>query len=107
MYKTSILVFRDRERYVTGDIRFKNSYSKHNPRQMVRKWAEKERRNYERLREAGIRTPGVFKLKQHVLVMEFVGREGVAAPRLKDTELTTTKLRELYTDLVLIMRQMY
>ena len=31
VYKTSILVFKDRDRYVKGDVRFKR-YSKHNPR---------------------------------------------------------------------------
>jgi len=36
---------RDRDRYVQGDFRFRNGYSKHNPRKMVQKWAEKEMRN--------------------------------------------------------------
>lgn len=31
IYKTSILVFKDRERYVVGDMRFKKGYT-HNPR---------------------------------------------------------------------------
>lgn len=41
IYKTSILVFKDRDRYVTGEFRFRNGYSKHNPRKMVKLWAEK------------------------------------------------------------------
>ncbi|PKK67834.1 RIO1-domain-containing protein [Rhizophagus irregularis] len=35
VYKTSILVFKDRDRYVTGEFRFRHGYSKHNPRKMV------------------------------------------------------------------------
>ncbi len=35
IYKTSILTFKDRDRYVTGEFRFRRGYSKHNPRKMV------------------------------------------------------------------------
>lgn len=74
---------------------------------MVNTWAEKERRNYERLRTVGIPTPAVVALKQHVLVMEFVGKDGVAAPRLKDAGLPTPALRESYTELLVLMRRLY
>ena len=40
-------------------------------------------RNLARLRAAGIRAPQPLQLRAHVLVMEFVGAGGVAAPRLK------------------------
>jgi serine/threonine-protein kinase RIO1 len=36
---------RDRDRYVQGDYRFRHGYCKHNPRKMVKTWAEKEMRN--------------------------------------------------------------
>ena len=36
---------RDRDRYVQGDYRFRHGYFKHNPRKMVKTWAEKEMRN--------------------------------------------------------------
>ncbi|KAI4980281.1 hypothetical protein ZWY2020_020766 [Hordeum vulgare] len=45
VYKTSVLVFKDRDRYVQGDYRFRYGYCKHNPRKMVKTWAEKEMRN--------------------------------------------------------------
>jgi len=48
IYKTSILVFKDRERYMVGNFRFKGGYSKGNPRKMVKLWAEKEMRNLKR-----------------------------------------------------------
>ena len=41
-------ICRDRERYVQGDFRFRHGYSKHNPRKMVKTWAEKEMRNLAR-----------------------------------------------------------
>ncbi len=46
-------------------------------------WAEKEMRNLARLRAAGIAAPAPLLLRMHVLVMEFIGEGGVAAPRLK------------------------
>jgi hypothetical protein len=36
VYKTSILVFKDRDRYVTGDFRFRAGYCRSNPRKMVK-----------------------------------------------------------------------
>ncbi|KAJ1021108.1 hypothetical protein NDA16_003894 [Ustilago loliicola] len=35
IYKTSILVFKDRDRYVSGEFRFRHGYAKHNPRKML------------------------------------------------------------------------
>ena len=45
IYKTSILIFKDRERYITGEFRFRHGYCKSNPRKMVSLWCEKEIRN--------------------------------------------------------------
>jgi RIO kinase 1 len=73
IYKTSILIFKDRDKYVTGEHRFRKGYSRRNPRKMVRLWAEKEMRNLRRLKTAGIRCPDVLEVKENVLVMEFLG----------------------------------
>ncbi|ERN07781.1 serine/threonine-protein kinase RIO1 [Amborella trichopoda] len=107
VYKTSILVFKDRERYVQGDFRFRHGYCKHNPRKMVKTWAEKEMRNLFRLKAAGIHCPTPYLLRLHVLVMEFIGKEGWAAPRLKDAALSDDKLRECYLEIIMIMRSLY
>jgi len=107
VYKTSILVFKDRDRYVSGDFRFRNGYCRSNPRKMVKVWAEKEMRNLVRLRQAGINAPAPLQLRLHVLVMEFIGEEGVAAPRLRDAGLPPQRLRTAYTEMVLIVRTLY
>mmetsp|Transcript_11101 Transcript_11101/g.28673 ORF Transcript_11101/g.28673 Transcript_11101/m.28673 type:complete len:245 (+) Transcript_11101:10-744(+) len=54
VYKTSILIFKDRDRYVSGEFRFRHGYCKSNPRKMVKMWAEKEMRNYRRLHLAKV-----------------------------------------------------
>ncbi|KAF9606256.1 hypothetical protein IFM89_024077 [Coptis chinensis] len=130
VYKTSVLVFKDRNRYVQGDYRFRHGYCRHNPRKMVKTWAEKEMRNLARLDAAGIRCPKTILLRDHVLVMEFIGREGSvlrrqhienircksrvklcragwAAPRLKDADLSEDKSREMYVEIIVVMRTLY
>ncbi|KAL0535490.1 hypothetical protein IC582_029821 [Cucumis melo] len=107
IYKTSVLVFKDRDRYVQGDYRFRHGYCRHNPRKMVKTWAEKEMRNLMRLKAAGIRCPTPLLLRMHVLVMEFIGKTGWAAPRLKDAALSLNRLRESYLEIIITMRTLY
>ncbi|KAI3902791.1 hypothetical protein MKW92_052155 [Papaver armeniacum] len=107
VYKTSVLGFKDRDRYIQGDYRFRHGYCKHNPRKMVKTWAEKEMRNLMRLKAAGIRCPTPILLRLHVLVMEFVGKQGWAAPRLKDANLSEDKMRECYVQIIMVMRNLY
>lgn len=112
VYKTSILVFKDRDRYVTGEHRFRSGYNKGNNRAMVKVWAEKEFRNLKRLYVAGIPCPEPVYLRLHVLVMGFLGdKKGWAAPRLRDVELqgedVDEQWRRLYLQLLGLMRRMY
>ncbi|XP_065085945.1 serine/threonine-protein kinase RIO1 [Ochlerotatus camptorhynchus] len=107
IFKTSILIFKDRDKYVTGEFRFRHGYSKHNPRKMVRTWAEKEMRNLVRMKKCDLPVPEPILLRSHVLVMEFIGKDGWPAPKLKDVELSGSKARELYRDAVEMMWAMY
>ena len=106
VFKTSILVFKDREKYVSGEFRFQR-FCKSNPRKMVRTWAEKEARNLQRLAKGGVRVPQVLLLRQHILIMEFIGHEGWPAPRLKDVRLSDARLAQVYFDLCVLMRKMF
>ncbi|KAG6239030.1 hypothetical protein E4U25_001187 [Claviceps purpurea] len=112
VYKTAILVFKDRERYITGEHRFKGGFDKGNNRKMVKLWAEKEFRNLRRIYNAGIPCPEPITLKLHVLVMGFLGdKKGWAYPRLRDAVLTGDDVeqqwRSLYIQLLGVMRKMY
>ena len=108
IYKTSILVFKDRDRYVTGEFRFRNGYSRHNPRKMVKLWAEKEFRNLKRIYQSDISVPKPLHLNQHVLVMEFLGdKKGWASPRLRDADIDASLYPKLYFQLVSYMRILY
>ncbi|XP_056020374.1 serine/threonine-protein kinase RIO1-like [Ostrea edulis] len=107
VYKTSILVFKDRDKYVTGEFRFRHGYCKHNPRKMVRTWAEKEMRNLTRMYQAGLPCPEPIFLRSHVLVMGFIGTDGWPAPLLKDCDISEAKARELYLECIHIIRTLY
>jgi RIO kinase 1 len=52
-------------------------------------WAEKEVRNLKRLcmTDGLIKAPRPFLLKNNVIVMEFIGENGLGAPRLKDADI--------------------
>ncbi|KAJ8328006.1 Serine/threonine-protein kinase rio1 [Batrachochytrium dendrobatidis] len=109
IYKTSILSFKDRDRYVAGEFRFRHGYSKSNPRKMVQTWAEKEMRNLKRLHNAGIPCPEPILLRLHVLLMTFIGdKKGWAAPRLKDAIITDEETyRNVYRQLLIILWTMF
>ena len=112
VYKTSILVFKDRDKYVTGEYRFRQGYSKSNNRAMVKVWAEKEMRNLKRIYASGIPCPEPVQLRLHVLVMGFLGdKKGLPAPRLKDVDLVGSdaeaRWKLLYLQLVGYMRILY
>jgi RIO kinase 1 len=107
VYKTAVLSFKDRDRYVSGEFRFRNGYCKSNPRKMVKLWAEKEMRNLKRLNAAGIPSPEPVMLRLHVLLMKFIGKDGCAAPRLKDATLSDSRFRDVYMQCVKHMRTLY
>merc|ERR1711874_177696 len=64
-------------------------------------------RNLTRLHNAGIPCPKPILLRSHVLLMDFIGTEGWAAPLLQEADISESKARELYWDLSLIIRKMY
>ena len=102
VYKTSILVFKDRDKYVTGEHRFKQGFNKSSNRSMVKVWAEKEMRNLRRIYAAGLPCPQPIHIRLHVLVMGFLGnKHGIPAPRLKDVLLEGGDIEAQWTSLYL------
>jgi RIO kinase 1 len=68
--------------YIEGDYRFKNV--KHDTRSLIFTWAQKEYRNLQEAARAKIRVPNPIALESNVLIMEFLGKDGVSAPTLKE-----------------------
>jgi RIO kinase 1 len=69
-------------KYIEGDYRFKGV--KRDTRSLIFAWAQKEFRNLEQASRAKVRVPKPVAVKNNVLVMEFIGEDGVNAPSLKE-----------------------
>ena len=68
--------------YIHGDPRFKSV--KRTMRALIVAWAEKEYKNLRRAYEAGVRVPKPIAVRGNVLVMEFIGKDGVPAPIMRE-----------------------
>lgn len=71
--------------YIEGDPRFRRI--RRDTHYLVYAWAQKEFKNLKRAYEAGVRVPKPISVKGNVLVMEFIGEDGVSAPLLKEADL--------------------
>ena len=68
--------------YIEGDYRFKDI--RRDTRSIIYTWAQKEFRNLEDASRAKIRVPKPIAVERNVVVMEFIGKDGVSAPSLKE-----------------------
>jgi len=94
-------------KYIEGDPRFA-SIPKGNFRRLIYEWTRKEYRNLKRLHEHGVRVPEPYGYSGNVLVMEFLGENGVRAPLLVEAveELDAEEIEELYREVVAQMERM-
>ncbi|KAL7676216.1 hypothetical protein ACOME3_002472 [Neoechinorhynchus agilis] len=88
VYYTSILKFKTRQPYVDDEFRFRRGYCSKNPRKMARTWAEKE-----------------FRMRGHIMVMQFIGRDGQSAPLMHQYRLIDPRLS--YIESIGYVRQMF
>ncbi|XP_027702892.1 serine/threonine-protein kinase RIO3 isoform X2 [Vombatus ursinus] len=107
VFKTTLNEFKNRDKYIKDDFRFKDRFSKLNPRKIIRMWAEKEMHNLTRMQKAGISCPEVVMLKKHILVMSFIGKDQVPAPKLKEVKLSSEDMKEAYYQTLHMMQQLY
>jgi RIO kinase 1 len=75
--------------YIEGDPRF--THIRRDTRSLVYAWAQKEFKNLQRAKEAGVNVPEPVVVEKNVLVMKFIGKDGVRAPLLKETSLNDPK----------------
>ncbi|ODV63030.1 protein kinase RIO1 [Ascoidea rubescens DSM 1968] len=109
IYKTSILIFKDRERYVSGEFRFKN-FNQSNPRKMIKIWAEKEFRNLKRLILNNIYCPKPLEVKNNILIMDLLSEhdDGWPSPKLKDFNfIDNFQINFFYFKVLIILRKLY
>ena len=90
-------------KYIEGDPRFKGV--KRDTRSLVFAWAQKEFRNLEQATMAKVRVPKPIAVKNNVLIMEFIGKNGVSAPSMK--EQPPENPGKTYKTLLTYLRRLY
>lgn len=90
-------------RYILGDPRF--THVKRETRSIVFAWALKEFKNLQLALKAKVKVPKPFVVKKNVLVMQFIGKNGVPAPNLK--ELPPKNPERIYNDILAYIRRLY
>lgn len=76
---------RERKQYLFGDWRYRHA-KRHITLRTESIWAEKEYRNLARLQKTGIQAPRPVGFEENIVVMTFIGMNGVAAPQLNELE---------------------
>jgi RIO kinase 1 len=107
IYLVSTTSFKKRASYILGDSRF--SKVKTGTRNLVYLWAKKEFRNLVQCVEHTIPSTQPIYVKKNILVMEFVGKNGVPEKTLvetevsqKDYESTISLIKRLYKEAKLV-----
>jgi RIO kinase 1 len=104
IYLTSSAEFRKGMlKYIEGDYRFKGV--KRDTRSLIFAWALKEFRNLEQASRAKVRVPKPIAVKNNVLIMEFIGKEGVSAASLK--ERPPNNPDRIYNRLLTYLKRLY
>lgn len=85
VHAISASTFKQMQTYLKGDPRF--HYIKHNKRAIIFAWCKKEFKNMKIAFKAQVPCPEPIAQMNNVLVMEFLGKDSVPAPRLVDIEL--------------------
>ncbi len=101
IYLTSSSDFKKRAQYVLGDPRF-NRFSR-DSRSVAELWARKEYTNLEQAFDAGVKVPKPDTFLGNVLVMEFIGENGVPSPLLSNVEV----LKRDYLAVVKAIKTLY
>lgn len=90
-------------KYIEGDYRFKGV--KHDTRSLIFAWAQKEFRNLEQAFNAKVNVPKPIAVKNNVLIMEFIGKNGISAASLK--ERLPTNPTKTYKQLLTYLMRLY
>ncbi len=104
IYLTTSNIFRHgRLKYIRGDPRFKDV--PRDTRSLVDQWALKEFKNLELADRAGIPVPKPIQVENNVLVIDFIGKDGVPAPVLREVRLQAP--REWYKKIIELIKQLW
>ncbi len=84
VYRTEACDFRTMWKYLIGDPRFHRIGKKR--RTIVKLWGRREYKNLKIAFKAGVDCPKPLFFKENVMIMSFIGSDGLVAPRLIDVK---------------------
>lgn len=90
-------------KYIEGDNRFKRIPRSTRP--LIYLWARKEYKNLSLANKAKVRAPKPIDVEGNVLIMEFIGNNGIPAPLLKETVLRNPT--RVYKRLIIYLTSLY
>jgi len=91
IFLTTSAIFRQgRLKYFAGDPRFKSV--PHDTLSLVDQWALKEFWNLKLAEEAGVDVPSPLYHEKNVVLLSFIGKDGVSAPLLREVDLDKPRL---------------
>ncbi len=105
IYLISTANFNAMKDYILGDPRFAGI--KHSRKDIILAWTKKEFKNLKRAEESGVRVPKPYITKRNILLMEFIGKDGIPMPQLKDVELTHDEAESIFNRVVKYMSLLY
>jgi RIO kinase 1 len=84
IYYTVTASFKRRLPYLVGDPRFENVQKSGHA--LIYEWVKKEFRNLKQAKGSGVAVPEPITCQKNVLVMQFIGENGIPAPTLNEVE---------------------
>lgn len=106
IYLTSTSEFRKSiYQYILGDPRFE--YVRKDTRELIYAWTRKEYKNLKRMYEYGVRVPKPIFYMKNILVMEFIGENGIRAPLLKEVSLSDEEYIKIFNKVIEYIKILY
>jgi len=107
IYRIETSEFDKMDEYLFGDERF--DMRRISPKEKVFIWTEKEFRNLERAKDAGVSVPEPFVYMKNVLLMEFIGEDEIPAPTLFELgkELKELDVNSIFEDVLENLKRLY
>lgn len=102
IYKVETSKFKNMEKYIKGDYRFKNL--KKDKRDIILVWASKEYKNLTLALNSGVSCPVPIAREKNILIMSFIGKNDIPYPQLTkfkfDFEIVYPQLIENYAKML-------
>lgn len=105
IYRIANSTFKAMDPYIMKDPRFTNI--RNNRRDIIFAWTRKESQNLKRAKSAGVRVPEPVVAEKNILIMEFMGKEKIPYPLLKNMHLENDEAKLVYDTVVEYMHLLY